>query len=297
MTNDFGYGLGRVPAPDARDGLFPMRAALGPVQARTGSKVWDESFPSLDQGQNGTCVGHGWKHWLLTAPLVQSKPDTDPLALAIYDRCTEIDEFPANDPVNGQYNLAYGTSTRAGAKVLVEKGLLAEFRSATALSDMVDWLMDKGPLVIGINWYNGMFGPFDGTLARPTGGVAGGHCVCVQGVDNDFQTSQGKGVFLIRNSWGPAWGPWRNGLVHIAFSDMQQLIFGEGGDCIAGLEVALGPTPPPQPTPSGDPSWAQVLAKIDATIATLQGGAAYSSTFYRRKGAEAVRTAVRSLKP
>lgn len=232
MTNEPEYGFGRVPSPDSRDGLYPMRAALGPARARTGVQVWVNDYASLNQGSEGTCVGHGWKHWLLTEPLVQAGPAEDPTAVGIYDRATEIDEFPGNER-----DRSYGTSVRAGAEVLRERGLIAEYRHAQSLDDVLDWLADKGPLVIGINWYAGMSRGFEGTLLRPTGRMEGGHCVCVQGVDFD------RGVVLIRNSWGPTWGPWANGLAHIAFADLDRLLFAEGGDCIAGMETPLAPPP------------------------------------------------------
>lgn len=274
MVNDSEFGFGRIPSADARDGLYAMRSVLGPPQVRTGEKVWVNAFDSLNQGSEGTCVGHDWKHWLLTEPLVQAGPTQEPTALAIYDRATEIDEFPGNDG----HNRAFGTSVRAGAEVLKQRGLIAEYRHAQRLQDVTDWLADKGPVVIGVNWYTGMARDFDGSLLRPTGPILGGHCVCVQGVDFD------KGVVLIRNSWGKTWGPWQNGLGHIAFADLEKLLFAEGGDCIAGLEMPLGLAPAL--------TFADALDAAKAAHAAMPAGARYSGAYYRKLGAEAVVTAI-----
>lgn len=241
---DFEFGLGRNPSPDARDGLYPMRAVLGsePI-TRTGSKFWSLNFPPLNQGLEGTCVGHGWKHFLLHEPIVQAGPNDDPTAVTIYDRATEIDEWQGNE-----HDRTFGTSTRAGASVLRERGLVAEYRHAQNLNDILDWLAVRGPIVIGVNWYEGMAyrGMFDGPFLVPTGELVGGHCVCVSGVNFD------EGWVEICNSWGPNWGPLNNGRGRIRFADLDRLIFREGGDAIATLEVALGPTPPPEP-PAPEP--------------------------------------------
>lgn len=282
MTNEPEHGMGRRPAADARDGLHPMRAWLAPERVRTGQKVWACASPPLNQGSESTCVGHGWKHWELTEPVSLTLPYGPPTAVGIYDRCTEIDEFPGNDG----HIRSYGTSTRAGAEVMREQGFLSEYVHAQSFLDVTDWIADRGPVVVGTDWLRDMFGPFDGTKLRVSGEVVGGHCYLLQGVDFD------AGVVLMRNSWGPTWGPWQNGLAHIAFTDLQTLIFERGGDAIAAIEIGSDPQPPPPPPPATMLTFADAETAAGAAYAAIPAGVRYGRDYYRKQGAKGIVDAI-----
>src|SRR5688572_14129202 len=88
------YGLGRIHAPDERDTMYPMRAALpvGPLPSR---KMWRFRGDVLDQGATGTCVAHAWVHFLRCAPIQTGKPGYS--AYELYRKVILLDEFPAND--------------------------------------------------------------------------------------------------------------------------------------------------------------------------------------------------------
>ena len=85
-------------------------------------------------------------------------------------------------------------------------------------------------MLIGIDWYSGMFSPVYEKDALgdyrwmliPTGSVAGGHAVLVNGVNVPRKT------FRILNSWGRDWGV--DGRASMRFSDMESLLFSQGGD-------------------------------------------------------------------
>lgn len=240
--------FGRRPAPDARDGRYGMRAALGadvpPLEARTGRRIWESPYPALNQGAEGTCVGHGCQHHLLSEPIVQKTPEQSPTAVEVYDLATELDEWP-----NNTHDRSFGTSVRAGFKALQRLGYVAEYRHAQSLDDVLLWLADRGPVVIGVDWYEGMAyrQHWTGPYLELTGSVIGGHCVCLIGVDFDER------YVLLRNSWGPLWGPTWDGTARLRFADLERLLFREGGDAIAGLEVALGPAPDPTPPTPPEP--------------------------------------------
>ena len=62
-------GLGRLPAPDSRDRMFPLRSI---VPARTTSRdyrYWSSSGWWGDQGARPHCVGFAWAHWLEDGPV------------------------------------------------------------------------------------------------------------------------------------------------------------------------------------------------------------------------------------
>lgn len=212
--------FGRLEAKDPRDEAYPMRLLMAPEPSPRNSRHWSFFWKPLDQGDEGTCVGHGMKHWMLSAPVVQTKPNLDPLATQIYDIATEHDEWQGNER-----NRQFGTSVRAGMKAVQLLGYVHTYYWATTLEETVNYLIDNGPVVIGVNWYTGMLSPDPTGLIRVAGGVEGGHCVCLLGANR--KTRLVRGV----NSWGN-WGPQR-GRFWLSFDDLARLIAEDGEICTA----------------------------------------------------------------
>lgn len=200
-------GLGRRHAPDSRDGQFLLTAhPLAQAVVSRKSKTWSMFAPVLDQGQTGTCVGHGWRHRLTASPVVV-KPNVPPSAFDIYDAAILLDEWPENDHDTARQD---GTSVRAGAKALQARGLLSEYRWATDVDTAANWVggVDAGghwvggPVVIGVNFYQSMFNLDSEGYMRITPGsaLAGGHCMLLIGWNEQ------RGRFRGLNSWGGSWG-------------------------------------------------------------------------------------------
>lgn len=234
VSPGLGMGLGRVPAPDTNDLAYAIEIRrLPPRPVHRVSKTWAYFRKPLNQGGEGTCVGHGWWHWLMTSPIIQVSKY--PLARDIYIACTGVDEFPQNDGPDFQF----GTSVRAGGKVLKSRGLVSEYNSTTDVYTMADWIGGKdsdghfvgGPLVIGVNWYDGMFAPDAEGFIKPSGQVQGGHCVCLLG------WNEKDGVFSGINSWGSDWGP-KKGRFKIDAGDMHVLMT-QGGEAWTAVELRL----------------------------------------------------------
>jgi C1A family cysteine protease len=59
--------------------------------------------------------------------------------------------------------------------------------------------------------YDDFFHYVSGVYHHTTGGVQGGHCVCVVGYDDT------QSCWICKNSWGPAWG--ENGFFRIKYGD------------------------------------------------------------------------------
>lgn len=260
------YGLGRVYRPDPRDwsveylhGFLraavadpdltqPLGAAIasspyfatwagvralwswikhhppGPTPAPSPAVgPWPDSVV-LDQGSFGTCVGNGWAGWGDTGP-VQDTYD-EKVARAIYFEATVLDGSPddPDKPGGGQQ----GTSIRAGAKAMQKRGRLTAYAFAKGLSDIDEWLANHGPVVMGTNWYEGMFSPNSAGLVALTGAVAGGHCWIVRGRVN--------GTYLCRNSWGGSWG--KGGDFYVTPTDLARLLSEQGEACLA---AEIGP--------------------------------------------------------
>jgi len=216
MVRNYKLSLGRRYEPDPRNDLFPIRAMLRRVAYDIPvTKFW-HSNGVLDQGSEGSCVGHGFAHKLMTNPY-SVNGITHEVAVQIYYDAQKLDNYPGE-------NYA-GTSVLAGVKALqnLYEGI-ESYRWATSINDMVAVIGYFGPVVIGVNWYEGMFEPtLEGTLVV-RGQVQGGHCVIVKGVNVE------TGMFLIQNSWGITWG--QSGCAYISFDDMARLLRENGEACI-----------------------------------------------------------------
>lgn len=227
------FGLGRRPAPDPRDQNHLLRLhRLEPAQvvARR-TKVWPMFVRHLNQGSEGTCVGHGWKHWLLTAPVIQGKRSASPTAVELYDAATEIDEWEENyRPADNWHDRQFGTSVRAGAKVLQRLGYIEEYDWLYDAETAADWIggvnatgeFVGGSIVIGVNWYDTMDErDAEGFLhLTKTSRRRGGHCVDVRGYH------QRSGYFYGIQSWN--YGPFK-----IAGEALDRLLREDGEGCTA----------------------------------------------------------------
>lgn len=105
---------------------------------------------------------------------------------------------------------------------------------ASSLDDLVRWVLLKGPVVVGTDWYERMFTPdYDGTV-RLGGGIAGGHAWLVTGVDAAKRRARA------RNSWGAAWGI--RGDFWIGLDDLRTLLEQDGEACTAAeVKAKAGP--------------------------------------------------------
>jgi hypothetical protein len=197
---------------DERSRNFPIRALLGTSKPR--SYTWSVGT-HLNQQSEGACVAFAWVHELIARPVVK-KGFGEAEAREIYKAAQKVDQWPGE---------AYsGTSVLAGAKVLKERGLIKEYRWAFGLDDLRAVLGARGPAVLGLNWYSGMFEP-DGTgRIRPTGSLAGGHAILA------FSNSEKHERIWLWNSWGKSWGV--NGAAYLTHEDLDKLLKEQGEACI-----------------------------------------------------------------
>jgi len=228
--------LGRLKQYDPRNDNFPMQAHLEniPVEPKVWPS-WDMFYRPLDQGFTGTCVGHGTKHYMLTTPIIQTKPYAYPTAIDLYIEACKRDPWPEND--NG--DLQFGTSVLAMFQVLKSQGYVKEYVHTRNVDEARLWLKTKGPLVIGIDWYASMMQTTDEGRIKVdfNSPIVGGHCVCVKYWSKKYDAP------VITQSWGNAFGALmkdgsRSGYGFMDPNDFNRLI-NQDGDCIAALEVRL----------------------------------------------------------
>ena len=211
--------FGRRPAPDPRDANFPMRALLPRERSARTYRYWNASGYWVDQGDRPICVGASWCAWLEDGPVTQGgiAPILSPER--IYSEAQAVDEWPGAEP---DYE---GTSVRAGAKVLKTRGFITEYRWATTLDEIVQALLEVGPVVMGTNWYSGMMDTDDEGFLHVGGTIVGGHAYKLDGVNVPARVVRGK------QSWGRAWG--RQGFFYLGFNDLAGLLAADGEACLA----------------------------------------------------------------
>jgi hypothetical protein len=226
-------GFGRIHKPDSRDLLYPMRALMAtpeqPKVQRIVNQITYRRGPILDQGQTGTCVGHGWRAFMNGAPIMTSQ---GPTAMEIYDRATQLDDIPDNDHDTDRQ---MGSTVRGGAQVLMGIKDLATYVWASNVDDMLDWMLSgHGGVVMGTNWYRDMMDPDQNGVLHVRGPVEGGHCWYVFGANETTET------FTMQNSWGTEWGGWTQsgrhvfaGCARVSFTDMARLLREDGEACTA----------------------------------------------------------------
>ena len=205
--------FGRIVHFDPRSKQFPIRALI-PRGTVPRSYTWTCPIV-LDQGSTPACTGFSVSQEAAAKPVVV-KNITNAVALALYKRAQQLDEWPGEN-----YD---GSSVLGAIKAGTEKKWYTEYRWAFSEADLCLAVGYKGPAVLGIYWYDGMMEVDSKGFIHPTGSIAGGHAILCNGY------SITKNAYKLHNSWGAAWGT--NGECWISKSDMAKLLKKEGEACI-----------------------------------------------------------------
>jgi hypothetical protein len=202
-------------------------------------KKWERTVGPFDQGIIGSCVGNAGIGNLATEPFVDTLSDRVASGEVVFDEAAAIRLYSAATATDG-YEGTYpptdtGTDGLAAAQVLKEWGWISGYQHALDLTAMITALQ-YGPVMVGVNWYQGFDHPDSTGLVQITGRVRGGHEFEVNEVDLDNK------IFTCVNSWGPGWG--LDGTFRFSFDTMSSL-FAQEGDC-----VQLVPLDKPAPVPT-----------------------------------------------
>jgi len=213
---------GRLFIPDERDQDYPLpMMAVAASQRR--KRFWNDTHWMGDQGWLPHCVGYAWVGWLEADPIRHPGPTPPYDPSQLYRKAQKVDAWPGE-------NYA-GTSVRAGAKILKQAGFIKSYHWARTTHDIVQTLLNVGPVVVGTKWFSNMARPSQGGVGRPTGRLLGGHAYLLTGVNRD------TGYFRARNSYGLAWG--KEGRLYIKIKDMARLLAQNGEACLA-IERRIG---------------------------------------------------------
>lgn len=209
------HGLGRLVAPDHRDSNYLLSSPRIPV-----TRLWRNWYDIGwigDQGATPTCVGFAWSHYLEASPTTHPAPGPHIDPMVIYRQAQLLDEWAGQE-----YE---GTSVRAGAKYLQSIGVIYEYRWAFNIDTVCRNLLEVGPVVLGVNWYDGFTEPDAKGMIHLDGPVVGGHAILATGYHKLRKRVR------LRNSWGREWGV--KGHCWISESDLGILIAQDGEACMA----------------------------------------------------------------
>ena len=235
MTENINRVLDWRPQFDERSKNYPIRAFFPAVQHKAFT-LWKHG-EILDQGSEGACVGFGWTAEALAgpvhvdleeAPAPKAPKEPNGFAYYVYREAQKIDQWPGTD-----YE---GTSVIAGAKVMSRYGIIHQYRWAFGIHDVVGALMSQGPVVLGINWYDGMYTAPNGRLTV-SGNHVGGHAILAIGYNPSSQVFKGQETIILQNSWGKSWGI--DGIAEITVDDLSRLLR-EGGEACVPLVRGFG---------------------------------------------------------
>jgi hypothetical protein len=213
--------FGRVLSPlDTRD--FKLQHYIPFELDLSGSKNWDFLSDPLDQGATPHCVGFSIATWGVNLPTQDLYTNED--GHAFYYQCKVLDGEP------GAEN---GSNLRSAAKLMRQLGRIDNYAFAFTVDEIIYWLLNKGPLVVGTDWTEGMMKADQFNVVHPTGSVLGGHAYVLNEITEN-------GMFGIQNSWDAFFGI--KGKAYISVSDFETL-FRHGGEAIAAVELPLSTAP------------------------------------------------------
>lgn len=230
--------LDRLVEFDEKSRLYNV-ADRQPLPEGFRSKTWrlDRKL-LLDQGREGACVSTAVSHDLAAAPRRVGQITMDWARERIYWPAQRIDlwdggSYPDASP---QYE---GTSVLAGIKVAADMGFYDEYNWAFNIDDAIAAVIGVGPIVMGINWHEGMGRPSPAGLIRKEGSIRGGHAVAWIGVKKSLPADRSVGpVAVIAQSWGLAHGD--RGFVYLPLDDLEALLKERGECCVP---IRANPSP------------------------------------------------------
>ena len=183
----------------------------------------DKDF-RINQGSEGTCVGHAATNVLLAGPSphrTYAEFQTEELA----------HQFARNLYLEASGDATYqqGMYPRDACAELLSDDLITSYWKVLQVEDVITALLTFGPVMIAVPWYYSMFYG-DAILKKAYGNYwikvnlesthVGYHCVALTGIDLD--PDGGAPPFVrIQNSWGSEWGA--NGTGRLTIESFRRL--------------------------------------------------------------------------
>lgn len=212
--------LNRLQRADATREEHQARVELGTTPRYR--RMWASRHEPLDQGVDGQCVGFATASLLGAAPIKHTVSKAS--AQQIFRKAQEMDQLAGLTEDTG--------ASLLGAMEACQKvGLFGSYVWCETVDDVIDWIVRRGPVLLGVNWYQSMDKP-SGGLLEIQGRVVGGHAIMANGYwprHPDFGD-----VVVVTNSYGPGWGVRGRGFLPI---DVLARLISEDGDAVAPTDI------------------------------------------------------------
>jgi hypothetical protein len=187
------------------------------------SVLWAPLAPTLDQGNLGSCTGNAAVQVRVSKPWTWSSTldpfELEAMAIDVYSAATRIDPFAGRYPPDDT-----GSNGEAVMSVMRSRGLISGWVEVYTFEGLQRQIQ-KGPCIVGTNWYSSMYSPNSCGQLEVSGTIDGGHEWTIKGLD--YATKRILGL----NSWGDGFGARRlgqGGYFWITFGNFSKLL--ETGD-------------------------------------------------------------------
>lgn len=175
-----------------------------------------------DQGDTPMCTAYALLHAMADGPVTHRQaPLANPAELYA--------AIQQQDRQAGRY-FSEGATSLAMAMEAKARGWIGEFRWGYTLAPVVAALVEVGPVLIGIDWPDGMDSPDPKhSVIRWRGRNRGGHEIEVNGIDLD------DGMVRVKQSWGRTWSRHR-GHAYLPMEDLERAL-ANGGEALLFREL------------------------------------------------------------
>ncbi len=183
------------------------------------TKVWDipDKDVPLNQGREGACAGFSLSTELAASPV--NVDVNNAFAMELYQAARRIDAAAGR-------HWESGASILAGVLALKnDYKLITEFRWAFGIEQVIDAIIAKGPVVLGVNWYFDMYRPNANNVIEVSGELKGRHAITAIGY-----LHKDGGYLALMNTWGSTYGA--NGVGYLKVADSARLLADDGEACI-----------------------------------------------------------------
>jgi hypothetical protein len=217
--------LDRIPFFDPRSKRPEFRARNIVGETSYFKRVWTPRKEPLDQGGEGECVGFSCAGELAATPYKYEVDNATGRRIFAGARWIDREE--------GRY-YPEGATVLAGMKACLRGNLFKKYVWNFGIDDTIAWICRRGPVVLGINWYDSMYDPSERGLLSIGGRIAGGHAIMANGYwpgHPDFGD-----VLVLTNSWGLGWGIRGRGFLPVG--DAKRLL-SEYGESVGVVDVPL----------------------------------------------------------
>lgn len=201
-----GKPLGRHVEHDPASLAYDVEAGVtAEERAAVKAVLWPRLAAILNQGQLGSCTGNALTGALASRPGVteaQAVGYVETFAVVRYERATQVDAYRGTYPPTDT-----GSSGLGVCKAAKADGFLTGYTHALTVNGLV-LALQRGPVIVGIPWYDGFDDPDSSGLVKVAGSVRGGHEFVIRGVQPATAGGPLDGSALLRpdNSWGDGWG-------------------------------------------------------------------------------------------